>query len=333
MLVLGIESSCDDTAVAILNEQKEVYRSKIFSQAIIHKNFGGVVPEIAARKHLELFPYLIMNVLIESGLNIEEIDLVSVTKEPGLKNSLLVGLMYAKTIASLINKKFITINHLEGHMLSSNINNKCVKYPCLILLISGGHCEIIFAEKIGKYKVISRTMDDSIGELFDKVAKILNLGYPGGPIIEKYAKYGYINKIKVKNRTSKKMRNFSFSGVKTYIIQEINKFKRLKKESIFNICASVQNIAAEIINQKVIKLLILFSSKYNRSNQILISGGVASNSYIKKMVHKNVKALGYKLYFPTKELCTDNAVMIAYTGMKKISNNTYNNLNFDIKKR
>lgn len=326
MLILGIETSCDETAITILNSKRKIYIDKIFSQTKLHKSFGGIVPKIASKNHLNILPYLTNNILKELNMNIKKISLITVTVKPGLKRCLLIGLIHAKTIASLINKKYISVDHLEGHILSANINNVGIKYPYLVLLISGGHCEIIFAIEIEKYRIVSYTVDDSIGESFDKIAKILNLGYPGGDIIENYAKYCSGKKIKIK----KNSRNFSFSGVKTYFVQKINKLNNFNRKDIFQICAAFQKTITNIINYKIIKSLILFNSKYRISNHIIISGGVASNNYIKRVLYMNIKAIGYKLYFPKKRLCTDNAVMISYTGITKFYRRVYTNVNLNL---
>ena len=326
MLILGMETSCDETAVAILSSRRRIYIDKIFSQTKLHRSFGGIVPKVASKNHLDILPYLTNNILTELNMNIKKISLIAVTVKPGLKKCLLIGLIHAKTIASLINKKYIAVDHLEGHILSASINNIGIKYPYLVLLISGGHCEIIFAIEVERYKIVSYTVDDSIGESFDKIAKILNLGYPGGDIIENYAKYGNSNRIKIKNNSC----NFSFSGVKTYFIQKINKLNNFNRKDIFEICTAFQKTITNIINYKVIKSLILFNSKYKISNHIVISGGVASNNYIKRVLYMNIKAIGYKLYFPKRGLCTDNAVMISYTGITKFYKRIYTNINLSL---
>ena len=188
MLILGIETSCDETAVAII-KNKQVLSNKILTQSTIHEQLGGIVPEVASRNHVEFLPHLIEKVFEETKIQLKDIDAIASTGGPGLIGSLIIGIVYGKTLASVIKKKFIAINHLEGHILIPKIS-KNIEYPYLSLLISGGHCQIIIIEKLGKYHIIAKSIDDAIGEVFDKVANLLSLGYPGGPIIEEYANKG-----------------------------------------------------------------------------------------------------------------------------------------------
>ena len=220
MIILGIETSCDETAVAILNSDNHILSNKLFSQIDIHKKFGGVVPEIAARSHVEFLPHLVEEAFEEAKISIKDIDAIAATGGPGLIGGVMVGVMYGKTLASCMNKKFIAINHLEGHALVPKMTEN-IEYPYLLLLVSGGHCQIVIIEELGKYSIISRTIDDAAGEAFDKVAKLLNIGYPGGPIVEQYAKKGNERAFEFPKPMLKKAEyNFSFSGLKTAVRSE-----------------------------------------------------------------------------------------------------------------
>ena len=333
MLVLGIETSCDETAVAIIDDKKRIYSNKIFSQIDLHKKFGGVVPEIAARSHVECLPYLLEEAFEESKINLKDINAIAATGGPGLIGGVIVGVTYGKTIASVLNKTFIAINHLEGHALIPRMTNN-VEYPYLLLLISGGHCQIVIVEKLGKYNIIGKTIDDAVGEAFDKVAKLLDLGYPGGPIVEKYAKNGNEKAFEFPKPLLKKGEyNFSFSGLKTAVRNQINKLDELSEKNKSDICTSFQYTISEVINHKIIESFKLFNSKFPHSKNVVISGGVAANQYIRNKLSENISILGYKLFYPPVNLCTDNAVMIAYAGIERLDNGDYSNLDFEPKSR
>jgi len=333
MIVLGIETSCDETAVAIVDDKKNIYSNKIFSQVHLHKNFGGVVPEIAARNHVEILPSLLEDAFKEAHLSRDSIDAIAATGGPGLIGGVMVGLVYAKTIASALNKQFIAVNHLEGHALIPRMTEN-IDYPFLLLLVSGGHCQILVVEDLGKYIVIGKTLDDAPGEAFDKVAKMLGLDYPGGPIVETKAEYGDDQAyIFPKALVKEKNYNFSFSGLKTAVRNQINKIENITEKNIADICASFQHTVSEIINSKVSESLKLFTKTFPNSKSVVISGGVASNKYIRSRLSNNIKNLGYRLYFPPIDLCTDNAVMIAYAGIERLKNGHYSNLDFQPKSK
>lgn len=332
MFVLGIESSCDETAVAIVKDQS-ILSNKIFSQVNIHKNFGGVVPEIAARNHVEILPHLLERAFNEAKIGLKEIDAIATTGGPGLISGIIVGIMYGKTLASTMNKKFIAINHLEGHALIPKMTED-LNYPYLLLLISGGHCQIIVIETLGKYTVIGKTIDDAIGESFDKVAKLLDLGYPGGPIIEEYAIKGNEKTFSFPKPLCKKGNyNFSFSGLKTAVKHQVNKITKLSEDNIYDICASFQYTVSEILKFKILESIKIFSLQFPNSKDIVISGGVAANKYIRKKLRQSVSNFGYKLSYPPTALCTDNAVMIAYAGSERVKNGLCSTLDFEPKSR
>ena len=333
VIVLGIETSCDETAVAIINSNNQVLSNKLYSQIDLHKKFGGVVPEIAARSHVEFLPHLIEEAIDDAKITLENIDAIATTGGPGLIGGVIVGVMYGKTLASCMNKKFIAINHLEGHALVPKMTEN-IEYPYLLLLVSGGHCQIVMIEELGKYSIIGKTIDDAAGEAFDKVAKLLNLGYPGGPIVEKYAKKGNEKAFEFPKPLLKNgEHNFSFSGLKTAVRNQINKLEAISEQHKADICASFQYTVSEIINYKILQALNLFSAKFPDSKNVVISGGVAANLYLRQKLSENIKNLGYKLFYPPIDLCTDNAVMIAYAGMERLKNGYYSNLDFEPKSR
>ena len=328
MFILGIETSCDETATAIIKNNK-ILSNRVFSQINIHKEFGGVVPEIAASSHVEILPSLLEESFHESKVSLKTIDAIAVTGGPGLINSLMIGLMYGKTLAYVANKKFIAINHLEGHALVPRMTNK-IDYPYLLLLISGGHSQIIIIERLSKYYIIGNTIDDAVGESFDKVAKMLKVGYPGGPVIEKYASMGDKNRfVFPKPLLHKNGCNFSFSGLKTAVRNKLNSLEKLYNQDIYDICASFQYTVSEVLNNKVLKAIDIFKDRFPSAKNVVISGGVAANKYIRTSLSKAITKSGYILSYPPPELCTDNAVMIAYAGIERLKNSYQSNINFE----
>ena len=333
MKVLSIETSCDETAVAIIDDKKNVLANKMLSQVDLHQKFGGVVPEIAARSHVEFLPQLLEETLLESSITLEDIDAIAATGGPGLIGGVMVGVVYAKTIASIMKKKFIAINHLEGHALVIRITED-INYPYLLLLISGGHCQTIIVEKLGIYQIIGRTLDDAVGEAFDKVAKMLNLGYPGGPIIEKFAARGNEQAYKLPKPLMKKgERNFSFSGLKTAVRNQIAKLNNINDQKKSDICASFQYTIAEVLNSKLMESVKLFNKKFTNSKNVVVSGGVAANLYIKSRLVNSMNELGYRLFSPPIKLCTDNAVMIAWAAIERLKRGESSSLNFEPRSR
>ena len=313
MFVLGIETSCDETAIGIIDEKIKIYANIIYSQIKEHKVFGGVVPEIASRKHIEKIKILCEQAFNHSNIDINEIDIISVTQGPGLIGSLLVGVNFAKAIAYALGKKLYFVNHIEGHILSVFIENK-VEFPFISLIASGGHTSIFLVEDFGKYILLGKTLDDAAGEAFDKVAKLLNLGYPGGPTIEKLAKKGDEYAIEFpKSFIQKENFNFSFSGLKTavrnFVINNQN-------EKVENICASFQKAIADVFLFKISEAV----KKFNVKN-ICFAGGVACNSYIKKRILSFCENNNLNFYFPSPIYCTDNGVMVALSGLEMFERN------------
>lgn len=326
MRVLAIETSCDESAIAIMDDKKNILSHIINSQINIHEKYGGVVPELAARSHAAIIDKLIIKSLKQSNLRLDEIDAFAATCGPGLIGGLIVGMMAAKTLSSIYKKPFLAINHLEGHILSTEIDHN-IKYPYLQLLISGGHCQILYCAKYQKYIKIGETIDDSIGESFDKVAKMLGIKYPGGPEIEKLAINGNedfykFTKPLIDNKNHENLYNFSLSGLKTavrrLIEQELGKLNDneiIPLEIKSNIAASFQKTIKDIIINRLENVLTLKEKYY--FSEIIISGGVAANKYITRNIEQWARNKEITVKYPSIKLCTDNAAMIAWAAIKK----------------
>jgi N6-L-threonylcarbamoyladenine synthase len=327
MIVLGIETSCDETSVAVLKDGK-LLSNIIFSQLDSHKIYGGVVPEIAAREHLVKLPSVVDEALNKAGISFNYIDSVAVTYGPGLVGSLIVGICYAKGLAFGLKKKLIGINHLEAHLLSPFLEFGDFDFPFLGLVVSGGHTNIYMAEKFGKYKLLGATRDDAAGEAFDKVAKLLNLTYPGGPAISEAAKYGDAKKIIFPQSQMKdKSYDFSFSGLKTSVLYFIKKNKdeiKKGKITINDIAASFQKTVSRTIVNKIKRIYIEF-----KPQRIALTGGVAANAYLREELIKFGKEKNIKVYVPAMSLCTDNAAMVAYVGWLKAKTGIYSDFDLE----
>ena len=316
MLVLGVESSCDETAAAVVRDGNEILSSVISSQVEIHREWGGVVPEIASREHLAKIDQIVNKALEGAGIGLEEIDAVAVTNGPGLIGSLLVGVSYAKALAFGLGIPFIGVNHIEGHFFSVEFDNGPIAYPALALIVSGGHTNIFFAPEPGKYKVVSRTRDDAAGEAFDKAAKMLGLGYPGGPIIEKIAEGGNPKAIPFPvAKISDGRPDFSFSGLKTAVMRHIEE-QGIQSSNGKEIGQGVEDTCASF-QHTVVKTLLKTLRRQAEEllpRTLLVSGGVACNGELRRQADKLGRELGMPVYFPSKHLSTDNAAMIAAAG-------------------
>jgi N6-L-threonylcarbamoyladenine synthase len=317
MLVLGIESSCDETAAAVVRDGRVILSSIISSQIDIHKKWGGVVPELASREHLNKIDEVLDEALATAKIELKDIDAIAVTQGPGLVGSLLVGVCYAKALAFALDKPFIGVNHIEGHVFSVNFDNPPVEFPAFALIVSGGHSNLFYVPEAGKYKIIARTRDDAAGEAFDKVSKMLGLGYPGGPIIEQIAKAGDDRKIKFTlPKISDGKPDFSFSGLKTAVsryireneIQAVVEGEEISRE-IKDLCASFQYTAIKILTKSIEKL----AAQYNPKT-LIVAGGVACNEALRQSSQQVADRLKIPAYFPSKHLSTDNAAMIAAAG-------------------
>ena len=333
-IILGIESSCDETAVAIIREKSdgraEILSNIVSSQVDVHKDFGGVVPELAARAHIEKIDIIAKKALRDSNLKLEDIDAIAVTAGPGLIVCLSVGLNFAKTISASLKKPFIAVNHLEGHALSPKLNSD-INYPYLLLLISGGHTQYLIVEGLGKYKRIGTTIDDAIGEAFDKTAKLLGVEFPGGPLIEILAKKGNPNRFDLPLPIINKGGcNLSFAGLKTAVLKIA---KNIKDENDkYDLAASFQRTIEKIIYKKS-KVAIEEYKKLNNNNKFVIAGGVAANKNIRDILIKLCEEEKFDAIFPPIELCGDNAAMIAVAGLERFKLKQFNNLDFPAKPR
>jgi len=335
-LILGIETSCDETAASIITENDKgiptVLSNIVSSQVDVHKEFGGVVPELAARSHIEKIDWIVEKAIADSGKKIEEIDAVASTAGPGLIVCLSVGLSFGKALASAINKPFIAVNHLEGHALSPKLNSH-LNYPYLLLLISGGHSQYLSVQGLGKYKRLGTTIDDALGEAFDKTAKLLGIEFPGGPQIEVLAKKGDPEKYNLpKPIFNKGGCNLSFAGLKTAILKIAKSIKTEQEK--FDLAASFQKTVEEILNKKT-KIAFEEFEKENELKEkvFVVAGGVAANKKIRSMLINLCEANNYKSIFPPIELCGDNAAMIAMVGLEKYKLNEFNNLDYPAKPR
>ena len=335
-LILGIESSCDETAASVVTQNDEglplVLSNIVSSQEEIHKKFGGVVPELAARSHIDKIDWIVKKAIDESRISIDKIDAVASTAGPGLVVCLSVGLSFGKAFASVINKPFIAVNHLEGHALSPKLNSK-LNYPYLLLLISGGHSQFLSVQNLGKYKRLGTTIDDALGETFDKTAKMLGIDFPGGPQIEILASKGNPKKYDLpKPIYNKGGCNLSFAGLKTAILK-ISKSIKTEQEK-FDLAASFQKTILEILKKKTKIAFEEFEKEKKKKEKIfVIAGGVAANKEIRSLLIDLCKEHNYQSIFPPMEFCGDNAAMIAMVGLEKFKLKQFSNLDFPAKPR
>ncbi len=307
MLVLGVESSCDETSVAIVRDGKEVLCNIINSQIDIHKLFGGVVPEVASRHHVYQVSMVFEQAFKEAGVKPSDIDLVAVTKGPGLIGSLLVGVNAAKTFALMYNKPIIGVHHLAGHIYANAIEHE-MKFPLVALLVSGGNTELIYMKEHFDFEVIGQTLDDAVGEAYDKVARVVGLPYPGGPHVDRLAHEGKDNYHLPRVYLDENSYNFSFSGLKSAVINLVHNANQRKEEiNKEDLCASFQDSVTEVLVRKTFKL-----AKEKQVNQIIVAGGVSANKGLKERFTKENP--GFEICIPSIKYCTDNAAMIAVAG-------------------
>ena len=334
---LGIETSCDETAAAVIRENDEgtadILSNIVSSQIEEHKKFGGVVPELAARAHLENIEYIIDTALKESGTTINEIDGVAATAGPGLIVCLTVGLNIGKSIAAFSNKPLIGVNHLEGHALSPGLNEK-IKFPYLLLLISGGHSQYLIVKDVNEYEQLGTTIDDALGEAFDKTAKMLDLGYPGGPNVEKFSKEGDENFYKLPEPIINKAGcNLSFAGLKTAVLRESKKINGDVKLK-YNLAASFQKTINKILYKKTKIAVEMFKEKTKKENfQLIVAGGVAANKTIRENLTQLSNEMNFEIIYPDLKFCGDNASMIAWAGIQRFKKNLIDDLNITAKSR
>ncbi|MCC0178943.1 tRNA (adenosine(37)-N6)-threonylcarbamoyltransferase complex transferase subunit TsaD [Waterburya agarophytonicola K14] len=333
-IILAIETSCDETAVAIVNN-RQVLSSIVSSQIELHKTYGGVVPELASRQHLEIINPCISQAMEEAGLNWQDIDAIAATCTPGLVGALLVGMAAAKTLAMIYNKPFLGVHHLEGHIYASYLAQPELKPPFLCLLVSGGHTSSIYVKDYGKYELLGSTRDDAAGEAFDKVARLLNLGYPGGPIIDRLAQSGNSKafplpegRISLPDGRGYHPYDFSFSGIKTAVLRLTEKLEAEGEIPVADVAASFQHTVAKVLAKRSVKCAL-----DNGLDTITIGGGVAANSGLRKYLTEAAQKHNLKVYFPPLKFCTDNAAMIACAAAQHFNLGHRSQLDLEVRSR
>ncbi len=343
MIILGIETSCDETAASIVDDTGAIRANLVLSQLKEHEAFGGVVPEIAARAHLEHLDTLIRAALSDANLTLDDIDGVAATCGPGLIGGVMVGMMAGKAIAAAKNLPFIAVNHLEGHALTPRLTNQDLQFPYLLLLVSGGHTQILVAEGVGRYKRWGTTLDDAAGECFDKSAKLMGLPYPGGPNVEKIAnecqdpakaleRFPLPHPLINKNKHDLNDLDFSFSGLKTAVRTHVDNLPAgdLNRADIADLAYAFQNATAEILSQRIEKALKRFRQAYKIDQpDLILCGGVAAN----KTIRAALEACNATLHAPPLELCGDNAAMIAWAGLERLRTGHSDPLDFKARPR
>lgn len=344
MLILGIETSCDETAASILCDGKQILSNVVASQIDIHKKYGGIVPELASRKHIESINFVIQEALELAEIDLAELDAVAVTSKPGLVGSLLIGISAAKALSYVLDIPLIAVNHVEAHIAAIFLESNEIEFPFISLVVSGGHTNLFFVDDYGEYELLGRTLDDAAGEAFDKIAKMLNLTYPGGPIIDQLSKEGNPEAIIFPRAyLSKDSLDFSFSGLKTAVLNYINNYgtgnkfgDQLNSEigksnyqsdkdiSLNDIAASFQQAIVDVLVDKTIKAALT-----KKVEKIVLAGGVACNSCLRLEMRKRAQQRGIKVFYPNPILCTDNAAMIAHVGYHQFLKNDYSALNLN----
>jgi N6-L-threonylcarbamoyladenine synthase len=311
ILTLGIETSCDETSAAVVRNGREVLSNIISTQIDIHKKFGGVVPEIASRKHVEAVTNVIEEAVSTAGVKLQDMDVVAATYGPGLVGALLVGLSTAKGLALSIDKPFIGVNHIEGHISANYISHRDLKPPFTCLIVSGGHSHLVYVKNYGEYEILGRTRDDAAGEAYDKVARAIGLGYPGGPLIDSLAKEGNPKAIDFpRSYLEDNTFDFSFSGLKSAVLNYLNKMKMQNLEiNRADVAASFQQSVVEVLSNKAVR-----ACRAKGSDTLCLAGGVAANSALRQELETKCKKEGIKFLYPETILCTDNAAMIASAG-------------------
>jgi len=333
MIILGIDTSCDDTSASLVKDGRDVLSNVINSQVKVHNPFGGVVPELASREHIRNIVPVVEEALKKAGIHIKEIDGIAVTLGPGLLGSLLVGFYYAKSLAYVNRIPVAAVNHLEGHILSIFLEEETPEFPFVALTVSGGHTSLYYVKAIGDYTLLGQTLDDAAGEAFDKVAKILGLGYPGGPVIESSAISGREDIIDFPRALmGKESLDFSFSGLKTSVSLYIEKWKEnnnmYKGVTISDIAASFQISVIDVLITKVLRACEKVNVK-----RVVVAGGVACNGRLRRALDEEAVKRSLKVFYPRPAYCTDNGAMIAYTGYYRIQNGESAELLSDVRSR
>ncbi|WP_307993684.1 tRNA (adenosine(37)-N6)-threonylcarbamoyltransferase complex transferase subunit TsaD [uncultured Intestinibacter sp.] len=316
IITLSIESSCDETAVAVLKNGREVLANIVSTQIELHKKFGGVVPEVASRKHIENIDAVYQEALDTAGIKAEDIDHIAVTYGPGLVGALLVGLSYAKALAFTLGVPLVGVNHMQGHINANYIQHKGLKPPFITLVVSGGHTHLVEVKDYQNYEILGRTRDDASGEAFDKISRAMGLGYPGGPIIDKLAKQGNKHAIEFPRAYLDDSYDFSFSGLKSAVLNYLNAQKMKKQEIVVeDVAASFQEAVVEVLSTKAVN-----AAEEKGYKIIALSGGVAANSALREKITQMANEKGIEIKFPGLDLCTDNAAMIGCAGYHNFIN-------------
>jgi N6-L-threonylcarbamoyladenine synthase len=339
MIVLGIETSCDETAAAVVTAERRILADEVFSQIEDHRPFGGVVPEVAARAHLELIDGVVERALRQSGVTLDDIDAVAATGGPGLIGGVLVGVMTAKAIATVKDVPFIAVNHLEGHALTARLTDD-VQFPYLLLLVSGGHCQLLIVEGVGQYRQLGTTLDDALGEAFDKTAKMLGLGFPGGPAVERVAATGDAGRFDLpRPLKGRDGADFSFSGLKTKVRQTIEGLPPgdLRDQDVADLCASFQAAAGDVLADRVTNAMAIFRLRHTPTAvpnpALVVAGGVAANRVIRERLKSLSGEQGFQFIAPPPNLCTDNAAMIAWAGIERLRMGQTDGMDFKARPR
>jgi N6-L-threonylcarbamoyladenine synthase len=339
VIVLGIETSCDETAAAVVTGDRRILADEVFSQIEDHRPFGGVVPEVAARAHLELIDGVVDRAMEKSGVTLDGLDAVAVTGGPGLIGGVLVGVMTAKAIAAVKKKPFIAVNHLEGHALTARLTDG-LDFPYLLLLVSGGHCQLLIVKGVGQYKRLGTTIDDALGEAFDKTAKMLGLGFPGGPAVEKAAAMGDRERFPLpRPLKGRPGADFSFSGLKTKVRQTIEGLPEgpLQDRDVADLCASFQAAAEDTLADRVGNAMAAFRELYPETSlpvpAFVAAGGVAANRAIRSRLQSLSGEKGFQFVAPPPNLCTDNAAMIAWAGIERLRLDDTDGMDFQARPR
>lgn len=326
MKILGIETSCDETAAAVIEDGRDVLSNVINSQIDIHTKYGGVVPEIASRNHLMDLPYVVEEALEQADTTLDDIDAIAVTRGPGLVGALLVGVSYAKALSSALDKPLIGVNHLEGHIAANYLQYKDLKPPFLTLVVSGGHTHLVLVNNYNDLQILGRTLDDAAGEAFDKIARVIGLGYPGGPKLEKAAGEGNSDAIDFPRvYLSKDSLDFSFSGLKSAVLNYINSEKQRGNEiNDKDVAASFQQAVIDVLVDKTLK-----AAKDNNIKKVAIAGGVSANQALNNALREKLEGEGIEFFSPPLILCTDNAAMIASQAYYDYLNNEISDNHLD----
>jgi N6-L-threonylcarbamoyladenine synthase len=331
MIVLGIETSCDETAAAVVDDRRQVLAEVVLSQLDQHRPYGGIVPEIAARSHLDHLDGLIAEAMRRAGLRFADLDAVAATGGPGLIGGVTVGVTTAKAIAAVAERPFIAVNHLEGHALTARLTDD-VAFPFLLLLISGGHCQLLIVEEVGRYKRLGTTVDDAAGEAFDKGAKLLGLGYPGGPAIERAAAGGNAARFELpRPMVGRPEPDFSFSGLKTALRQRVAELTArgpLSAQDRDDLAAALQAAIADCLADRTERAIELARTRCPDLAALVVAGGVAANGFIRARLQAIAAAAGLRLVVPPARLCTDNATMIAWAGIERLRRGLVDGLDF-----